>query len=121
MSQSVHANSKGYVATAALGEGIAVKISSGQVVVATAATDKIIGVTMNKVAAGETASVHLRSAAGTMKVKAGGAVAVGDYVTSNGTGQSITTVTAGNQIIGMALEAGALNDFIEVMPMNDRV
>lgn len=121
MSQFVDGGNKGYVATAALADGVIVKISSGQVVIATAATDKFIGVTVGAIAAGETGTIRLRSAAGTMKVKAGGTIAVGDKLTSNGSGVAIATVTSGNEILGMALEAGASGDFVEVMPMNDRV
>lgn len=116
MSQQNEGNAKGYVSTGAIGEGIAVKIAAGQVVPATAATDKVIGFTQHKAAAGETVSVKLRSGAGTVKVKAGGTVAVGDRLTSDATGRSITTTTAANEVIGFALEAGAINDFIEVMP-----
>lgn len=115
MSQSNEGNSKGYVATAALSEGYAVKLSGTSVVVATAATDKIIGIVTHDVAIGQVANVKLRSAAGTMKVKLGGTVAVGDAVTANGTGLLITTTTATNQVVGQALEAGVTGDFIEVM------
>lgn len=115
MSQHNESGNKGYVATAALADGIAVKIASGQVVVATAATDKIIGVTLGAIAAGETGTIRLRSGAGTAKVKLGGTVAVGDAVTSNGAGALITTVIAGNQVVGQALEAGVSGDIIEVM------
>jgi len=116
MSQQNEGNAKGYVSTAAINEGVAVKIVSGEVVMATAATDKIIGFTQHKAGAGETVSVKLRSGAGTVKVRAGGTVAVGDRLTSDTTGRSITTTTAANEVIGFALEAGAVNDFIEVMP-----
>lgn len=116
MSQYNEGNSKGYVATAALADGIAVKLSSGQAVVATAATDKIIGVTQGAAAAGETATIKLRSGSGTFKAKAGGTIAVGDRLTSNGSGQLIATTTAANEVVGFALEAGASGDFIEAMP-----
>lgn len=118
MSQFVNSSSKGYVATAALGDGILVKIVAGQVVVATAATDKMIGVTVGAVAAGETGSIRLRSCYGTTKVKAGGTIVVGDRLTSDATGRSIATVTAANEVIGMALEAGVVGDFVEIMPAN---
>ena len=118
MSQFVEGGNKGYVATSALADGLAVKISSGQVVVATAATDKIIGVTVGAIAAGETGTIRLRSAAGTMKVKLGGTVAVGNRVTSNGSGALINTTTAADEVVGVALEAGVSGDFIEVMPAN---
>lgn len=121
MSQFVTGGNKGYVANGAIARGIGVKISSGKIVVATAATDKIIGVTVDKAADQETATVRLRSADGTAIGKAGGAIAVGDKVTVNGSGQLIATVTAGNEIVGMALEQAASGDYFEFMPMNDRV
>lgn len=116
MSQYNESGNKGYVATAALADGLAVKIASNAVVVATAATDKIIGVTVGAIAAGETGTIRLRSAQGTMKVKLGGTVAVGDRITSNGAGALITTTTAANEVVGVALEAGVSGDFIEAMP-----
>lgn len=118
MSQQNEGSAKGYVATAALAEGLAVKISAGNVVVATAATDAIIGITQGKYAAGETASIKLRSGSGTVKVKLGGTVTVGAKLTSNGTGALIATTTAANEVIGVALEAGVSGDFIEAMPAN---
>ena len=121
MSQSQHSGSKGYKATAALGAGILVKISSGEVVVATAATDKIIGVTENSCEAGEVVSVRLRNAQGTAKVKAGGNVSVGDYLTSDADGEVVATTTVGEEVVGLALEAGADNDLIEVMLMATRL
>lgn len=117
MSQFNESNAKGYVTGAAdLAEGVAVKLSSGTVVVATAATDKIIGVTQGAYKVGETATIKLRSGAGTYKVKAGGTIAVGDRLTSNGSGQLIATTTAANEVVGFALEAGSSGDFVEAMP-----
>ncbi len=115
MSQWNEGGSKGWVATSALADGVCVKLASGQIVIATAATDKILGVTVGAVVAGETGNVRLRSAQGTMKVKLGGTVAVGDSVTANASGVCITTVTAANQVVGQAVEAGVSGDFIEVM------
>lgn len=118
MSQSQYSGSKGFKATAALGTGILVKLSSGEVVVATAATDKIIGVTENSCDAGEVVSVRLLSSSGTIKVKAGGNVAVGDLLTSDADGEVIATTTAGNRVVGQALESGVDNDLIEALPVN---
>jgi hypothetical protein len=115
MSQYNASGHKGWKATAAIARGLAVKIASGEVVVATAATDKIVGVTTRAVTAGDVADVRLRSAQGTSVVKLAGTVAVGDAVTSNGAGALITTTTAGNQVVGIALEAGVTGDLIEVM------
>ena len=121
MSQFNTSGEKGYVATAALGDGVIVKLSSGQVVVATAGADVSIGVIVGATAAGGTANVRLRSAQGTLKVQAGGTVAVGDAVTATAAGKAITTVVAANQILGYALEAGVSGDMIEVMPSTAKV
>src|SRR4051812_767753 len=110
MSQYNASGEKGYVATAALADGVAVKLVSKQAVVATAGTDLTVGVTVGKAGAGDVASIRLRSAQGTMKVKAGGTIAVNDAVTATTAGAVITTVTAGNQILGYALEAGVSGD-----------
>lgn len=116
MSQYNEDGNKGYVATAAIADGLCVKLSSGNVVVATAATDKIIGVTVGAVAAGETGTIRLRSAAGTMKVKLAGTVTVGARLTSNGAGALIATTTAADEVVCIAMEAGVSGDFIEAMP-----
>lgn len=119
MSQWNEGNNKGYVCgAAALAEGVAVKLSAGKVVIATAATDKIIGVTMGAYAVGETCSIKLRSAAGTGKAKAGGTIAIGDRVTATTDGSLITTTTAANEVVGMALEAAVIGDEFEFMPAN---
>jgi hypothetical protein len=90
--------------------------STGKVAAATAATDVIIGVLDNTPVLGELASVWLRSSNGTFKVKLGGTVAIGDAVTSDGSSAGIATTTAGNQILGYAVQAGVSGNIIEVMP-----
>lgn len=118
MSQYNTSGHKSFVATAALGEGVAVKLSSGQVIASTGATDKTIGVTTFACNAGDVVDVRLRAA--TAKVRAGGTIAVGDYVTTTTAGEVIATTTTGNVILGMALEAAVDNDFFEIMLMTDR-
>lgn len=120
MSQAQYSGSKGFVATSALGLGVAVKLSSGEVVAATAGTDKIIGVTENSCEAGEVVSVRLRNASGTAKVKSGGSVSIGDRVTATTAGKLIATTTANDEVVGLALEAAASNDVFEVMLSLDR-
>lgn len=90
--------------------------TANQVVPATAATDKLIGVNMSKPKALDYADIRLRSAMGTLQVVAGGTIAIGDPVTSNSSGQAITTSTTGHQILGYALYAAASGDIFEVMP-----
>lgn len=100
--------------------GSIVKVDSSnapnQVVLAGANGTGAIGVTMDQAAAGQTITVRLRTAAGTLFVKLGGTVAVNDAVTSNGSGLGITTTTAGDEILGRALEAGVSGDVIEILP-----
>lgn len=115
MSQYNASGHKGYVTDNALAKGLAVKLSAGKVVVATAGTDFIIGVTVAPASAGSVADIRLRSSQGTTLVKAGGTIAIGDAVTATTGGAAITTSTAGNKVIGVALEAGVSGDFIEVL------
>lgn len=121
MSQYNASGHKGIEAGADLTKGTLVKISNGTVVAATAATDKIIGVLTADVKAGQVADVRLRNAQGTSKVRAGGNVAVGDYLTADADGEAVATTTAGNEVVGMALEAGVDNDIIEVVNMFTRL
>lgn len=114
MSQSNAGNSKGYVATSALAQGRIVKLASGEIVVGAAATDDLIGVTLDAVSAGNVGSVKLRSGAGTVKVIAGGTVAIGDRVTSDAAGAAVATTTAGDEVVGVALEAAVSGDVFEV-------
>lgn len=122
MSQLNTGPSKGLVALTALAEGTIVKINaSKQAVKGAAATDVLVGVVENDVAAGEVASVRLRSAQGTTKVKLGGTVAINAAVTSDANGLGVATTTAGNQIVGYAFEAGVAGDLIEVLNSTAKV
>lgn len=115
-----HINESGYKTYLAGGDlvaGTAVKLSSGKVVTATAATDFIIGTVAAAVKSGWQADVRLRNAQGTINIVAGGNIAVGDAVTANGTGKGVKTTTTGDQIVGYALEAGSANAIIELMPV----
>jgi hypothetical protein len=83
-----------------------------KVVVGAAATDKLIGVSDSiGGATGDTIDVILD---GIALVKAGGTVAMGDLITSDGTGQAIATTTASNRVIGVAMEDGVSGDLIGV-------
>lgn len=75
--------------------------------------DRVIGVLDNKPKSDEQASVII---SGTAKVKAGGTIAYGDYVVSNASGQAIKRTTESN-VVGIALEAGASGDIIEILLM----
>ncbi|MFD4554419.1 hypothetical protein ACFWP5_08825 [Streptomyces sp. NPDC058469] len=95
-----------------------VKQSSGNTVLASAATDKITGVLMNSPVSGELAQTWLRSAAGTLKVVLGGTVTEGAAVTSDGSGKGIATTTPGDQILGYKMGSGSniAGDIVELMP-----
>jgi len=98
-----------------------VKLDStqNQVVLATAGTDKIIGVLQNAPVSGDVATVGLLAGSGTYKVRASTSIALNAYVTATTAGKAVTTTTAGHVVAGIALQAAtAENDYIEVMPTN---
>jgi hypothetical protein len=123
MTSIVEGNRRSFVAGADLTakQYYIVKVVSGVLQVATAATDKLLGVLENTPASGELGSVHLRSGAGTLKVKLGGTVNENDAVTSDGSGLGIATSSSGNQILGYALAGGVSGDILEVMPSSAKV
>lgn len=75
-----------------------------------------IGVLLDSPLAGQTGTVRLRTAAGTLSVKANGTIAVGAAVTSDASGMGIATTTAGDQILGYALNSAVAGDIVEVLP-----
>lgn len=85
--------------------------ANGDIEVAEGATDLLVGVLQNNPASGEPATYRFL---GTSKVKAGGTIAVGDWITTDSAGKGIATTTDGNIVIGKALEAGVTDDIIEV-------
>jgi hypothetical protein len=84
--------------------------SSLSVALATAATDKFVGVTMEAIAQNRSGDVQV---AGRAILTAGsGGVARGDRVTSDGSGKGIATTTEDNTVAGEALtDADADEDF----------
>lgn len=121
MSQFSESSVRAFPCAVALGVGVAVKFSTGNIVAATAGTDAIVGVIDVANDAGQDAQVRLRSACGTAVGRAGGTIAVGDLVTATTAGELIATTTDGDAIVGMALEAAVNDGFFEFMPMTDRV
>ena len=85
------------------------------VVLAAAATDKLLGVTtIVPSKAGEPADVTYR---GVAPVKLAGPVALGDFITANGAGLGIKAapgVGAHVRTIGTALEDGAAGDIVDI-------
>lgn len=95
--------------------------SSGEVALASAATDNILGVLQNAPVAGDNAEVLGRHANETGKVIAGGTIAVGDKLTTNGDGKAVTTTTANDQVFGIARKAAVANDIVEYEPTRQLV
>ncbi len=117
MSQSIRDFEKSFTSTADLSAEpyvvVAVDLSNdNSVVLATADTDPIVGVLQNEPKAGEAALIRF---IGTTKVVLGGVVARGDAVTTNATGEGVTTAVAGTAVIGKALDSGVAGDIIEVL------
>ena len=108
---------KSYTAEGAIAANRIVKVGANDygVLQGAAATDKLIGVTTEiDAASGERVDVVLE---GIADLKIGGAVARGDLVTSDATGQGVTAAPAAganNRIIGVALISGANGDIIPV-------
>ena len=85
--------------------------ASGDAEAGEGATDLIIGVLQNKPESGQEAHVRFM---GTSKVKTGGVVGVGAWVTATTNGTGVATTTDGDIVIGRALVGGASGDIIEV-------
>lgn len=116
MSQYIRDFSKSFTATAALATAYVIvkaDVSNDQsVVLAIAATDPVVGILQNKPAIGAQALVQWL---GSSKVVAGGTITRGDRVTSNSSGQAITTTSAGNSVVGIALSSAASGDIVEIL------
>lgn len=91
--------------------------SSGNAVLAAAATDKFIGVLDHLGTTNDNVTIQLRNSNGTMKVRCGGTISKDAYVTSDSAGLGVATTTAADQILGQALEAGVVNQVIQIIPM----
>jgi len=108
---------KSYAAEGAISANIIVKVGANDygILQGAAATDKLIGITTEIPAiSGERADVVLE---GIADLKIGGAVARGDLLTSDASGQGVTAAPAAgsnNRIIGMALISGVAGDIIPV-------
>jgi hypothetical protein len=109
---------KAYIADADIQPYLILKVGSvdGNVALATAATDKLKGVSENvPVAAGQTVDViH----SGIANVVAGGTIADGDWLTVNASSQAITAAPATGanaQIIGKAMTSAVAGDIFPVL------
>jgi hypothetical protein len=104
---------RSFTADAAITKNRVVKITSTGVDVATADTDKVIGVSTLTVATGDQCPVQL---SGTCKITASAAISAGDLVVATTGGKIATTTTDKKRVIGTALEAATADgDLIEVL------
>lgn len=94
--------------------------SSGNVVLASAATDAILGVIDNEPKTGRTADVVLLNGTGTFKVKTGGNISKDAYITTDGNGKAIATTTTGNRVIGRAVRDSSSGDVAEYVKLNEK-
>lgn len=118
MTQFVEGRRRTFVAGAGLtaGQFRIVKQAGNTVVLASSATDLAIGVLDNQPVTNDMASVTLRNAQGTCKLVLGvGGATVGAKMTSDANGAGVATVVAGNEVVGIALQAGNAGDVIEVL------
>lgn len=105
---------KGFTAAAELqGRRIVKLTGDNEVNVATAATDAPIGVTWVDGADANTSVAVVTH--GIADIEASAAIARGDLVTAAAGGKAVTAATAGDNVIGRALDAAAADgDFIRV-------
>ena len=97
-------NGKNYVSSTSIPQHSIVKAhaSNGTVQKATAATDKIFGVSAEiSTTSGQRVDVLV---SGIVEVRFGAAAKLGDLLTSDTKGKAIPTSTTGNIIIGVALQ-----------------
>ncbi len=95
-----------------------VKVTSGEVVLSSAGSDKHLGTLANAPVENDLAEVVGRHAGETAKVKAAGVINFGDKITSDASGLAVTTTTEDDEVVGIARNttASAANDVIEYEP-----
>lgn len=120
MSQQVDSGFKGFLASAAITQFARVKLDAAGTISTAGLTDREIGIAQNAAfAAGDQVNVKLRTAPGTHKMIAAGAVTNGAIVNTQASGKIDDAATATGYPVGTALEAAtANNDVIEVLYNN---
>jgi hypothetical protein len=96
-----------------IGSIVLVKTSpaiANEVTLCTSDTAAYYGVAMHEIADDEWGDIQIR---GLALVRGGAAVAIGDRVMSDGTGEGITA-TSGKNTLGIAMQVGADNTLFEV-------
>jgi hypothetical protein len=95
--------------------------TDGTIILATAATDAIIGVIHDGGrVSGDTVSVQSINGTGTFKVIAGGAITKDAYLTTDGNGKAVVTTSTGNRVFGRAIAAADSGDIFEYAKYNEK-
>lgn len=118
MSQYVETASRSFEAGGAIGRHLRVTLTAGQLALAGIGVRELGTVEEAAFAAGDRRAVRLRTAQGTTKMVAAGAITAGAdvYTAANGL---VNVSAAGAYLVGTALEAaGAAGDVIEVLRTN---
>lgn len=105
-----------YKASADITGGMVVKISSGEIAPATAATDYMIGVALYDIPSGEIGAIRVVGVARVANNDASAAITAGSLVTA-GSASGVSAATTG-KVIGIALEniAGGATGLIAIVP-----
>lgn len=116
MSQFVETPTKALTAGAAIDQYLRVKLNSSNLLVVATAADNALGVMeVESFASGDVVAVRLRSAPGTRKMVASGAITQGNLVYAAASGK---VASSGTVVEGVALETTTTDgDILEVMPM----
>lgn len=115
MSQYVEANCRSFIAGGAIAQYLRVTLSSGKLAAAGITVKELGTLEEAAFADGDARAVRLRTAQGTVKMVANGAISLGADVYTAASGKVGPSASTG-YLIGTALEAaGANNDVIEVL------
>lgn len=93
---------------------------NGKLVLATAATDAILGVLDNAPGAGSTADVVLINGQGTFKVRLAANTAKDAYLTTDADGKAVATTTANDRVFGRLVRTGKAGEIAEYIKLNEK-
>lgn len=94
--------------------------TNGQVVLAAAATDNILGVLEVDGVKGEAVSVALANGVGSFKVKLTANTSKDAFLTTDANGKAVATTTAGNRVFGRLVKAGVAGEVAEYIKHNEK-
>jgi hypothetical protein len=97
----------------ALGKAVKIGADSKHVAVASAASDKMLGIAQSDATNAED-EMEVALPGGGAKALAGGNISAGDLLTSDGSGKLIATTSNADRYIAMAMESAVLNDLFAV-------